>query len=137
MSQYVPSGSASPGDLELDVIFEVHGVSWLIIDEMFALELATYRRCFPVQPILLALQRNRRKCAHLLRDLAATADLPPRCALFSLQLLDLAGTHAGRLDPSLQASPLPLMSATTSTVSTPALIAGSSRRACSWCTKYC
>ena len=37
-----------------------------------------------------ALQRfNRDKCAHLLRDLAATADLPPHCALFSQQLLDL------------------------------------------------
>ena len=37
-----------------------------------------------------ALQRsNRGKCAHLLRDLDATADLPPHCPLFALQLLDL------------------------------------------------
>ena len=41
---------------------------------------------------LTALQRsNRRKCGHLLRDLAATADLPPHSALFSQQLMDL--TH--------------------------------------------
>ena len=40
VSQYVPRGSASPGDLELDVIFEDHGVSWLTVDEMFALSLA-------------------------------------------------------------------------------------------------
>ena len=39
-----------------------------------------------------ALQRfTRCKCAHLLRDLAATADLPPHSAIFSQQLLDL--TH--------------------------------------------
>ena len=82
-------GSASPGDLEFENIFGDRGVSWLIIDEMFALELETYRRCFPAQPVLSALQRyNRRKCAHLLRDLAATADLPPHRALFSQQLLD-------------------------------------------------
>ena len=35
--------------------------------------------------------RFRRKCGHLLRDLAATADLPPHSALFLQQLLDL--TH--------------------------------------------
>ena len=40
----------------------------------------------------LCLQRyNRRKCAHLLRDLAATAHLPPNSALFFQQLLEL--TH--------------------------------------------
>ena len=35
--------SASAGDLELDVLFEDHRVSWLVIDDMFALELATSR----------------------------------------------------------------------------------------------
>ena len=99
VSQNVLRGSASPGDLELDVIFEDHGVSWLTIDEMFALELVTYRRCFPAQPILSALQRfSRRKCSHLLRDVAATADLPPHSALFSLQLLDLAHRWSERED---------------------------------------
>ena len=92
VSQFVPRGSSSPGNLELVHIFEDHEVSWLIIDEMFALELETYRRCFPAQRVLSALPRyNRHKCAHLLRDLAATADLPPHSALFSQQLLDM--TH--------------------------------------------
>ena len=81
------------------ILFEDRGVSWLAIDEMFALEWAPYRRCFPAPPILSALQRyNRRKCAHLLRDLAATADLPPRSAFFSLQLLDLAHRWSERED---------------------------------------
>ena len=47
VGQYVPRGSTSPGDLELENVFEDHGVSCLIINEMFALEWATYRRCFP------------------------------------------------------------------------------------------
>ena len=69
VSQHVSRVPASPGDLELDVLFE---------DEVFALEWATHRRCFPAQPGLSALQRyTRRKCDHLLRDLAATVDLPP------------------------------------------------------------
>ena len=55
--QFVPRGSASPGDLELENLFEDHGVSWLIIDEMFALELETYRRSFPAQQVLSALKR--------------------------------------------------------------------------------
>ena len=88
VSQFVSRSSASHGDLELENIFEDQGVSWLIIDEMFALELETKRRCFPAQLVLSALQRyNRHKCAHLLRDLAAAADLRPHRALFSQQLL--------------------------------------------------
>ena len=35
-------------------------------------------------------RHNRRKCAHLLRDLAAAVDLPRHSALLSLQLLGLA-----------------------------------------------
>ena len=74
--------------LELDALFEDRGVSWLAFHEMFALVWAPYRRCLPAQPILSALQRyNRWKCAHLLRDLAATVDLPPHSAFFSLQFL--------------------------------------------------
>ena len=68
------------------------GVSWQIIDEMLAPEVETCRRCFPAQPALSALQRyKRRKCAFLLRDLAAAANLLPHGALFSQQLQDL--TH--------------------------------------------
>ena len=91
VSQYVSFVLASPGDLERNVLFEDHGGSWLAIHEMLALEWATYRRCFPAQRVLSAWQRfNRRKCAHLLRDLAATVDLPPHSAFLSIQLLDLA-----------------------------------------------
>ena len=38
-----------PGDLELDALFEDHGVSWLVTEDMVALEWVTYRRCFPAQ----------------------------------------------------------------------------------------
>ena len=41
------------------------------------------------QPAPTHLQKsNRGECAHLLRDLDATADLPPHCPLLALQLLD-------------------------------------------------
>ena len=61
---------------------------------MLALENDVFQRCLSAQPAHTptALQRfNRSKCAHLLRDLAATADLPPHSALSSQQLLNL--TH--------------------------------------------
>ena len=93
VSQNVSRGSVSPGDLELENVFEDHGLSWLIIDEMFALELETYRRCLPTKPVLSALRRyNRRKRA------AATADLPPNSALFSQRLLDLTHKWSERED---------------------------------------
>ena len=51
--------------------------------EVLALENDVFQRCLSAQPAPTALQRsNRCKCAHLLRDLAATADLPPHSALF-------------------------------------------------------
>ena len=87
--EFVPRSPVSPFCLELENIFEDHGVSWQNIDEMLALEVETYRRCFPPRPALSASQRyNRRKCALLLLDLAAAANLPPHGALFSQQLLD-------------------------------------------------
>ena len=83
VSQFVSALPVSTGDLELDALFEVKKCSMMAIDEMFAKELATFRRCF--------WQRyNRRKCAHIQRELATTADLPSHSALFYLQLLDLA-----------------------------------------------
>ena len=58
-------------------------------DEMLALDRDTFWCCLSATPT--ALQRSdRRKCALLLRDLVATADLP-HSASFSQQLLDL--TH--------------------------------------------
>ena len=90
---FVPRTSVLHLALELEDILEDHGVSWHVIDEMLALEVETHRRCFPTQPALSALQRYAgRKCAFLLRDLAAAANLPPHGALFS-QFLDL--THRG------------------------------------------
>ena len=83
VSHFGPRGSPSPGDLELGNIFEDHGVSRQITVEMLALELETHRRCCPAQLVLSALQRfNRRMWAHLVRHLAATANLPPHSALF-------------------------------------------------------
>ena len=78
---------------------------------MFALEWATYQRCFPALPPLSAWQWfNRRKCAYLLRDHAATTHLPLHCAFFSLQHLDLAllvkMNPAPAPDPELPARPL-------------------------------
>ena len=59
---------------------------------LLGLGVDVFQRCLSAQPAPKALQgSNRGKFAHLLRDLAATADLPPRCQLFALQLLDL--TH--------------------------------------------
>ena len=91
-TEFASRNLVSPFDLELENILEDHGVSWQTTDEMLGLELETYRRCFSAQLALSALQRfNRRKCAFLLRDLAAAGGLPSHSALFSQQLLDL--TH--------------------------------------------
>ena len=59
---------------------------------MLTLERDVFQRSLTAQPAPTALQRfNKSKCAHLLRDLAASADLAPHSVLFSQQLLDL--TH--------------------------------------------
>ena len=66
--------------------------------DLLALKDDVFQRCLSTQPDPTALQRsNRGKCAHLLRDLDATADLPPHCPLFALQLLDL--THRWWSEP--------------------------------------
>ena len=71
---------------------EEHGVSNQLVLDMLTLENDIFQRCLLAQPAPTTLQRfNRRKCSHLLRDLAATADLPSHSAVFSQQLLDL--TH--------------------------------------------
>ena len=59
-----------PGDLELDALFEDHGVCSAVIADFLALEGANYRRCAPGQ---LA---NRGKSARLLTDLVAVFALP-------------------------------------------------------------
>ena len=61
-----------------------------VLDHLLALEDDVFRRCLSAEPDPTALQRsNRGTCAHLLRDLDATADLPPHCPLLALKLLDL------------------------------------------------
>ena len=64
------------------VSFENNGVSGQLVLDMLILESDVFQRCLSAQPAHTALQRfNRCMCAHLLRDLAATADL--QCALLS------------------------------------------------------
>ena len=90
VSLFVPRGSASPGDLELENIFEDHGVSWLIIDDMSALELETWAlHSYATSSLIIAGVQH------------TQVRSPPAClagtticrlsALFSQQLLDL--TH--------------------------------------------
>ena len=53
--------------------------------DLLALEDDVFQRCLSAQPDLTTLQRsNTGKCAHLLRDLDATADLPPHCLALQL-----------------------------------------------------
>ena len=69
---------------------------------MLAPERDTYRRCFPAQRAPSTLQRfNRRKYAFRLRDLAATADLPPHSAPSSQKLLDLTHRWLREREPDI------------------------------------
>ena len=88
-----------PGGLELDALFEDHGVCSAVIAGSLALERTIYRRCALVQPPLSALQlANRRKSALLLTDLVAAFALPPLTGGFTLQVLDMAHTWSDRSD---------------------------------------
>ena len=76
-NEFASRSPVLPFGLELENILEDHGVSWQTIDQMLALEVETYWRCIPAQLVLSALQRyTRRKCACLLRDFVAAANLP-------------------------------------------------------------
>ena len=78
--------------LHLESSFEDTGVGRQQVLDLLELEDDVFQRCLSAQPHPTALQRsNRSKCAHLLRDLDATADLPFHCPLVALQLVDL--TH--------------------------------------------
>ena len=84
------------GGLELDALFEDHGVCFAVISDMLTLERAVYERCTPGQLPLSARQRtNRQKCARLLTDFVAAVDLPPNTESFTLQLFGL-GSHLDR-----------------------------------------
>ena len=68
-------------NLHLENSFEDNGGSGQHVLDLLALEFDVFQRCLSAQPAPTALQRsNRGKCAHLLRDLAATAELPPHSA---------------------------------------------------------
>ena len=87
VSQYVSRVPASPGDLELEVLFEDHAST----------------KCLHLsgRPAGGASQRNlfSQHCRGTADgNLAATVDLPPHSALFSLQLLDLAHRWSERED---------------------------------------
>ena len=91
----------SPGDLELDALFEDHGgyPGWPS-DEMFATGVATYPRCFPAQPPLSFWQRLRRRNAltsHV--TLPLTAD-PPHSFLFSFLTLLTGGLKGKTMTPT-------------------------------------
>ena len=65
-------------NLHLENSFEDNGVSGQQVLDLLALEDDVFQRWLSAQLASTALQSsNRGKCAHLLRDLAATADLRP------------------------------------------------------------
>ena len=82
-----------PSALSSKTFLKIMGCPWQIIDGMLALEVETYRRCFPAQLALSAFQGcNRRKSAFPLRDLAAAANLPPHRARQREQISTLTST---------------------------------------------
>ena len=81
------------GDLELESVFEHHGVCSEIITD--SLERAIYEWCALVQPHPSALQlANKRKSSRLLSDLVAV--FPPHTSGFALQVLDLTHSWSDR-----------------------------------------
>ena len=75
-------------NLHLENSFEDNGVSGQQVLDLLAFGDDVFQRCLSAQPASTALQwSNRSKCAHLLRGVAATADLVHHCALFSQQLV--------------------------------------------------
>ena len=78
------------GDLELESVFEDHGVCSEVITGSI-LNRAIYGRGAQLPPSSLQLA-NRRKSARLLCDRIAVFALPPHTDGFRLQVLDLAHT---------------------------------------------
>ena len=76
----------SSTDLHLENSFDDNGVAGRQVLGLLALEGDVFQRCLSAQPAPTVQRTNRGKCAHLLRDLAATADLPHHCPLFVLDL---------------------------------------------------
>ena len=118
-------------NLHLENSFEDNGVAGRQVLDLLALEDDVFQRYLSTQPDPTALQRsNRGKCAHLLRDLNATAVLPPRCPLLALQLLDLTYRWSESKGPDI--SSRPALSPTSSRL-LPLLWAGANLATCHLC----
>ena len=76
-----------PGDLELDALFEDHGVCFAVDEDMLTLERAVYHSdVLGNNYFSSGRQRiNRQPCARFLADLVAAAVLPLHTADFPLQ----------------------------------------------------
>ena len=87
------------GDVELDALFEDHGVSCMVIEDVLTRQStsgALRSNCHT--------QTNRGstdRCARFLQDLVAAAVLPPHSADFPLQLLDFAHAWSERRDKNI------------------------------------
>ena len=78
--------------LELEILFEDHGLCSEVIADFLALESAIYERRALIQPLPSASESaNRQRSAHFLSDLAVSSAFHPHSSEFSLQVLDL--TH--------------------------------------------
>ena len=88
-----------PGDLQLDALFEDHGVLVLSLKTFLHLSGQSIGGAFQRNILFRSDRRfNRRKWAHLLQDLVAADALPPHSAHFPLQLLEVAHRQSERED---------------------------------------
>ena len=95
VGQFASAFLMFPRDLELDALFEDHGVSCTVIEDMLTLEQAITLGQLPLSGIQ---KFDRRKCVRFLQDLVAAAVLTPHRADFPRQLLDLAHEWSERQD---------------------------------------
>ena len=101
----------SSDNLTLENSFEDNGVSRQLVLDMFTSESDVFQRCLSPQQAPQRCRGSTGAC-HLLRDLAATADLPPHRALFSQQLLDLTNRWWSETeDPDIDVNDVYLLAA--------------------------
>ena len=110
MRQFASAFLMYPGDLELDALFEDHGVSSAVSEDMLALDWAVHQRCTLGQLPLAGRQRtNRQKCPLLLGRARCRRRSPaPRCrfpssnfGLCSFVVCKGRGRHPHLRHPSL------------------------------------
>ena len=88
--------------VELEILFEDHGVCSDAITDSLVLERAVHEQRTLVQPLLAAVQLvKRQKGAHLLLDLAVTCAFPAHTSAFALQIHHLAHVWSNRESDSL------------------------------------